>query len=130
MRAPDQAESLWRPFWRRERRIARPARVDIRCRNPCLLARRRFFGWNVRFTNDSHVRRPATIEGRGARRRRQLHSSPLVNHLSPPASRHQEGPVLASPPLRDSGAVFVASLPQSPFSACPQPCGRAKCRIE
>lgn len=47
---PGQAESLWRPFWRRDRRIARPARVDIRWRNPCFLARRRFFGWKVRFT--------------------------------------------------------------------------------
>src|SRR4051794_23020881 len=28
--------------------IARPARVRIRRRNPCVLARRRLFGWNVR----------------------------------------------------------------------------------
>jgi len=48
--APDQADSLWRPLIRRERRTARPARVDMRCRKPCFLARRRLLGWYVRFT--------------------------------------------------------------------------------
>jgi hypothetical protein len=46
----DQADSLWRPFRRRARTTARPARVDMRWRNPCRLARRRLFGWYVRFT--------------------------------------------------------------------------------
>ena len=41
----DQAERRCRPLRRRFLRIARPARVDIRCRNPCLRARRRLFGW-------------------------------------------------------------------------------------
>lgn len=39
-----------RPFARRERNTARPPRVDIRARNPCLRARLRLFGWKVRFT--------------------------------------------------------------------------------
>jgi len=30
--------------------MARPARVDIRCRNPWRFARLRLFGWYVRFT--------------------------------------------------------------------------------
>ena len=38
---------------RRALRTARPARVAIRARNPCFLARRRLFGWNVRFTQPS-----------------------------------------------------------------------------
>jgi hypothetical protein len=38
-----------RPFRRRAARIARPARVRIRSRNPCVFARRRVFGWYVRF---------------------------------------------------------------------------------
>src|SRR5450631_3188606 len=37
-----------RPLRRRADRIARPALVRMRSRNPCVLARRRLFGWNVR----------------------------------------------------------------------------------
>jgi len=33
---------------RRAERMARPARVRIRKRKPCVFARRRLFGWNVR----------------------------------------------------------------------------------
>lgn len=40
-----QAESLLRPFVRRRLRIMRPARVDIRARNPCFRFRLRTFGW-------------------------------------------------------------------------------------
>ena len=43
-----QADSRSRPLRRRAAMIARPARVRIRRRNPCVLARRRLFGWNVR----------------------------------------------------------------------------------
>jgi hypothetical protein len=43
-----------RPFRRRAARTARPARVRMRSRNPCVFARRRLFGWNVRLlTRDS-----------------------------------------------------------------------------
>ena len=34
---------------RRLAKMARPARVLIRARKPCLRARRRLLGWNVRF---------------------------------------------------------------------------------
>jgi hypothetical protein len=44
----NQAESRARPLARRAVMIARPARVRMRSRNPCVLARRRLFGWNVR----------------------------------------------------------------------------------
>jgi hypothetical protein len=37
-----------RPFRRRADRMARPARVRMRSRKPCVFARRRLFGWNVR----------------------------------------------------------------------------------
>ena len=40
--------TLARPFRRRAARIARPALVRMRSRKPCVLARRRLFGWNVR----------------------------------------------------------------------------------
>lgn len=37
-----------RPLRRRAATIARPDRVRMRSRKPCVLARRRLFGWNVR----------------------------------------------------------------------------------
>jgi hypothetical protein len=43
-----QADSLERPLRRRDDRIERPARVRMRSRKPCFLARRRLFGWYVR----------------------------------------------------------------------------------
>jgi len=44
----DQALSRSRPLRLRAARMARPARVRMRSRKPCVLARRRLFGWNVR----------------------------------------------------------------------------------
>ena len=46
--ASGQAARRLRPLRRRDARIARPARVRIRRRKPCVLCRRRLFGWNVR----------------------------------------------------------------------------------
>jgi hypothetical protein len=43
-----QADSSRRPLRRRAPTMARPARVRIRSRKPCVLARRRLFGWKVR----------------------------------------------------------------------------------
>jgi hypothetical protein len=45
----DQADRRARPFRRRAEMMARPARVCIRFRKPCFLARRRVLGWYVRF---------------------------------------------------------------------------------
>jgi len=42
--AAAQAESLVRPFERRRAMMARPARVRIRARKPCVFDRRRLFG--------------------------------------------------------------------------------------
>jgi hypothetical protein len=42
--AADQAESLVRPFERRRAMMARPARVRMRVRKPCVFDRRRLFG--------------------------------------------------------------------------------------
>jgi hypothetical protein len=44
-----QADRRARPLARRFLSTARPARVLIRARKPCLRARRRLLGWNVRF---------------------------------------------------------------------------------
>ncbi len=43
------AESLARPFALRLARMARPARVRIRDRNPWVFLRLRLLGWNVLF---------------------------------------------------------------------------------
>ena len=48
-----------RPLRRRAARTARPARVRMRSRNPCVLARRRLFGWNVRLLTGT----PGTVSG-------------------------------------------------------------------
>ena len=45
MSGPAQTARLLRPLRRREERMARPARVRMRRRNPCTLWRRRLFGW-------------------------------------------------------------------------------------
>ena len=45
----DHADRRARPFWRRDRRTARPPRVLIRERKPCFLARLRTLGWYGRF---------------------------------------------------------------------------------
>src|SRR5205085_11571665 len=47
-----QAESRARPLRRRPARMARPARVRMRSRNPWVFARRRLFGWNVRLLTE------------------------------------------------------------------------------
>jgi hypothetical protein len=44
-----------RPLRRRAARIARPARVRMRSRNPCVFARWRLFGWNVRLLTGTPV---------------------------------------------------------------------------
>jgi len=44
VQAADQADRRWRPLSRRDLRMARPARVLIRARKPCFLARWRLFG--------------------------------------------------------------------------------------
>src|ERR1035441_10217726 len=46
-----QTVSRRRPLSRLARRVALPPLVDIRLRNPWVLARLRVFGWYVRFTS-------------------------------------------------------------------------------
>ena len=58
-----------RPLRRRAARTARPALVRMRSRNPCVLARRRLFGWNVRLlTGDSRYGLLTRLGSRAARR--------------------------------------------------------------
>ena len=53
----DQALSRSRPLCLRAARTARPARVRIRSRKPCVFARRRLFGWNVRLLTEAPGKR-------------------------------------------------------------------------
>ena len=53
--ARPQAERRARPLARRAFSTARPPAVDMRARKPCFFARRRSFGWNVRFTETSEM---------------------------------------------------------------------------
>src|ERR687896_2011435 len=59
-----QAPSRVRPLARRRAMIERPARVRIRIRKPCVLARLRLFGWKVRFTTTA----PNPVEAEGRQR--------------------------------------------------------------
>lgn len=52
-RAGAQTARLLRPLRRRDDKMARPARVRMRSRNPCTLWRRRLFGWYVRLLTSS-----------------------------------------------------------------------------
>lgn len=45
--------------------MARPARVRIRSRKPCVFARLRLFGWNVRFTGTTPLGRSKWKAGKG-----------------------------------------------------------------
>jgi hypothetical protein len=65
------ADSLVRPLPRRAARIARPARVRMRSRKPCVLARRRLFGWKVRLltTGTPHGHETTRQETSGRRGR-------------------------------------------------------------
>jgi hypothetical protein len=67
--SPDQAESRFRPRARRERRTARPPRVRMRVRKPCVFLRFRVFGWYVRFTGPPRrwVARGRSRDPRGRR---------------------------------------------------------------
>jgi len=76
----DQALSRSRPLRLRAARTARPARVRMRSRKPCVLARRRLFGWNVRLLTGA--------PGKGsccghARRRRAALGFTTGYHLEP-----------------------------------------------
>ena len=70
--ARGQAESSVRPLARRAERMPRPARVRMRARKPCFLARRRLLGWKVRLLMGSlpdlgvtGTLRPETLRTRG-----------------------------------------------------------------
>lgn len=60
-RARAQAESRFRPFWRRRFRTSRPPFVRMRTRKPCVRFRLRLFGWNVLFMLEPRL--PVSFSG-------------------------------------------------------------------
>ncbi len=60
-----QADSSVRPLRRRAARIARPARVRMRRRKPCVFARRRLLGWKVRLLTSNSKNRTYTADALG-----------------------------------------------------------------
>jgi hypothetical protein len=80
-----QAESLARPRRRRFRMMARPPRVLIRARKPCLRARRRLLGWKVRFDTTDASR------GIGVDECTRRGADPAERRTTPPANRGSRG---------------------------------------
>ncbi|SRR6266545_4042110 len=83
--------------------MARPARVRIRRRKPCVFARLRLFGWNVRFTGTAPSRRSRWKAGRGPVQRR--HRSTDGTGLRKQASTRPVGQcTVVTPPQRTVAA--------------------------
>jgi hypothetical protein len=148
---PGQAPRRLRPRARRALSTARPPRVRIRPRKPCVLLRRRLLGWNVRFTHGllgagARLLGLPPGEGRGAteRARRELGISvratrtesqrarPAASARGRDWSRRRGGPPRrepARPPvrvlsLRAAGATFRARR-RSGLARCTSPRGFA-----
>lgn len=88
-----QAERRVRPLERRFARIARPARVRIRARKPCLRARRRLLGWKVRFMVPAPGERSAAFEPRPPADKRTR--APQATAYS--SKRSNRGPFVRNP---------------------------------
>jgi hypothetical protein len=74
------ALSLARPLARRALSTRRPPAVAIRARKPCFLARRRLFGWNVRFTGKPPKDIPGELRRAEQNPSRLGEKAPLRNH--------------------------------------------------
>jgi hypothetical protein len=121
---PGQTLTLARPFRRRAARIARPALVRMRSRNPCVLARRRLFGWNVRLlTGNSRLRwRQGPVADRGAHQTHgrlpgvaeSVHGTRVGHHWS-----NQRPPAKA--PDKRAPEAYPALPPTAPAPPRPRP---------
>jgi hypothetical protein len=107
--APDQADRRLRPLRRRRATTARPPRVRIRTRKPCVLLRLRLFGWNVLFTHRLLGRR-----GRGGPGRRA--------HPGKEQGRDGRGSVRPRANRQQSGSRRVCALARdAPQRSCSRP---------
>src|SRR6476646_4344044 len=78
-------ESFLRPLRRRAEITARPDRVRIRTRKPCVRLRRRLLGWYVRFIKRGHPRGAGRISQAkappGATEDRRLHGNRIQSSI-------------------------------------------------
>jgi hypothetical protein len=108
-----------RPLRRRAARIARPARVRMRSRNPCVFARWRLFGWNVRLLTGTPGNRAASA---GTHR----HAARVSGHgkQGPAGGRANRTICGPAPPVKRSG--IRGQRPVRPARRPPPACrGRA-----
>jgi len=136
-RGPAQAESRSRPLRRRPATMARPARVRIRSRKPCVRARRRLFGWKVRLPLlTSRLSRSTARCGAGRRSALRLDGYALLPRRH--ASRHTghraettcEPPAYAAPrePVKPpSPPVAWRQADAGDRAGCPRACGSSQC---
>lgn len=80
--SPAQTANWSRPLRRRAARTARPARVRIRSRKPCTLARRRLFGWNVRLLTGTPGRSGGCFQIKSGHATRAASRSPDISQGS------------------------------------------------
>ncbi len=112
----DQALSRSRPLRLRAARMARPARVRMRSRKPCVLARRRLFGWNVRLLTGA----PGRDLDCHFKARVSTACGSRIQHRLPPRT-----PLFAGRALPVRLRLWKATLPKAaPVTACS---GEATC---
>ena len=104
-----------RPLRRRAARIARPARVRMRSRNPCVFARRRLFGWNVRLLTGT----PGT-QGQGR------HSGTSVTGMHRPVQAMRQ-PARATGPMNGTRTGWPLVKPARRPAQCRA--AAASCRL-
>jgi hypothetical protein len=129
-RGPAQAESRSRPLRRRPATMARPARVRIRSRKPCVRARRRLFGWKVRLPLlTSRLSRSTARCGAGRRSALGLDGYALLPRRH--ASRHTGHRVETTCEPPAYAAAREPVKPPSPPRRMRQAdaCGRAGCPL-
>ena len=125
-----QAESSPRPLRRRAERIARPARVRMRSRNPWVFARRRLLGWKVRLLTcglqdggsaagslsrtDPVTRSPYPRRGRPPARGGRTHDPPTVRNSAGPGQTPASWGTASGRLWAVCRALYGASPPASP----------------
>lgn len=131
-----QADRLARPLLRRAPMMARPARVRMRARKPCLRERRRLLGWKVRL-GISHSTRldngaPTATDHRGRTRyvfggmRTRRNRNPTRTRLIHSSQKGHTGQIAAHYDRRSGGLPDGRPRPStSVYTAPPGACGKA-----
>jgi hypothetical protein len=100
-----------RPLRRRAARIARPARVRMRSRNPCVFARWRLFGWNVRLLTGTPGQQGEVDAATGPRRAGYAHAG-----ARPGGSRTNERYADRVPPVKPPPGIVAQARAGTPLA--------------